>query len=264
MLPLSGESFPSTSQELAAAIKRGLGEQGLDARSVEAEGGKYPSIESLALDLTDARATRDLRLPSFDAADGGGSVQARKFELRAEPFYLEGAPFELHVLASNAVFAFAGKPKEGALVLNDAKEGSISISTAIEDLEALLHGLVVEAAEQHGVDVRETHLELTSQGPRTLSFRGEVTAKMFIMTATLTVSGQLDVDAGLNARFSRLTLSGDGMITKIASGFIRPKLDLLEKRTIPLLAFSLGELRLRDVEVSTGERLLVRAVFGSR
>ena len=264
MLPLSGESFPSTSQELVTAIKRGLGEQGVEAKSVEAKGGRFPKIESLALDLTDAKAARDVRMPSLKPASGAGSVQAETFELRAEPFYFEEAPFELHVQASRAAFSFAGTPGEGTLILNEAEEGSLSLSTAITDLEALLHGILVELAEKQGVEVRETNLELTSQGPRTLSFRGEVTAKMFIMTAALTLSGQIDVDAGLNARFSRLTLSGDGMITKIANGFIRPKLDLLQNRVIPLLAFSLGDLRLRDIEVSTDERLLIRAAFGSR
>jgi len=197
------------------------------------------------------------------ASDGGG-VQAEEFELRAEPLYFEDAPFELHVQARRAAFSFAGTPREGTLILKDAEEGGISLATAIEDLEALVHEILVELAGKQGVEVKETRLELKSQGPRTLSFRGEVTAKMFIMTATLTLSGQIDVDAGLNARFSRLTVSGDGMITKIANGFIRPKLDLLESRVIPLLAFSLGDLRLRDIEVSTGKRLLIRAAFGSR
>jgi hypothetical protein len=264
MLPLSGDSFPSTSEELVVAIKRGFEEQGLEAQSVEAKGGRFPNIESLTLDLSEARGTRELRIPALEPASGGGGAQTEKFEFRAEPFYFEGAPFELHVQASHAAFVFAGTPSQGALVLNDAEEGGLSIATAIEDLEALLHGIAVELAEKQGVQVRETHLELTSQGPRTLSFRGEVTAKMFIMTAALTLSGQIDVDAGLNARFSRLTLSGDGMITKIANGFIRPKLDLLEKRVIPLLAFSLGDLQLRDIEVSAGKTLLIRAVFGSR
>jgi hypothetical protein len=264
MLPLSGESFPSTSQELVAAIQRGFEEQGIETRSVEAKGGGFPAIESLTLDLTGAKAARNVRMPSLDLASEGGGLRAEKFEMRAEPFYFEEAPFELHVDASRAAFSFAGTPGEGTLVLNDADDGSLSISAAIEDLEALLHGILGELAEKQGVEVRETHLELKNQGPRTLTFRGEVTAKMFIMTAALTLSGQIDVDAGLNARFSGLTLSGDGMITKIANGFIRPKLDLLENRVIPLLAFSLGDLRLRDINVSTGERLLVRAVFGSR
>jgi hypothetical protein len=263
MLPLSGESFPTTSQELVAAIKRGFGEQGIKAQSVEARGGRFPKIESLTLDLTGARGARDLRIPSLDLASGVERLETEKFELRAEPLYFEDAPFELHVQASRAAFSFGGTPGEGMLVLNDAEEGSLSLSSAIKDLEGLIHEILVELAGKQGVEVRETRLELKSQGPRTLSFRGEVTAKMFIMTAALTLSGQIDVDAGLNARFSGLTLSGDGMITKIANGFIRPKLDALEGRVIPLLAFSLGDLRLRDVEVSAGKNLLIRAAFGS-
>jgi hypothetical protein len=264
MLPLSGETFPTTSEDLAEAIKRGFSEEGIEAQSVEAKGGNFPKIESLTLDLSDARAARDLRIPSMKPARGGGGVQVEKFVVQAEPFYFEEAPFELHMQASNAAFTFAGTPKNGAMILNDAEDGSLSISTGFEDLDALLHGIAVELGEKQGVEVRETRLELKNQGPRTLSFRGDVTAKMFIMTAALTLSGQIEVDAGLNARFSRLILSGDGMITKIANGFIRPKLDLLESRPIPLLAFSLGDLRLRDIEVSAGKTLQIRAVFGSR
>ena len=264
MLPLSGKSFPSTSKRLVSAIKRGFAEQGVTARSVEAEGGCFPKIDSLSVDLSDASVTRDVDIPSMDPASGGGGIEAEKFELRAEPLYMEKAPFEIRVQASHAVFEYTGKPKSGALVLKDAKEGSISIAAAMPDLEALMHRLAVEAAEKHGVEVRKTSVELESRGQRALTFRATATAKMFIMTATLTLSGQVDVDADLNARFSQLTLSGDGMITKMASGFLRPKLDKLQQRAIPLLAFSLGDIRLRDIQVSTGKRFLIHAVFGSQ
>jgi hypothetical protein len=263
MLPLSGKTFPCTSRRLVSALKRGLGAEGLDARSVEANGGEFPIIDSLLLDLSDASVTRDVRIPPTNPADGVGGIEAGKFELRAEPLYMEKAPFEVRIQASHAVFAFAGKPNHGALVLKDAREGSVSIAAAMKDLEALFHRLAVEAAEKQGAEVLATSVHLENQGPRSLTFRAEATAKMFFMTATLTLSGQLDVDAGLNARFSNLSLTGDGMIIKMASGFVRPKLDRLESRVIPLFAFSLGDLRLRHVEVSATKTLLIRAAFGS-
>ena len=263
MLPLSGESLPSTSAELVAAIERGLAELKLTARSVRADGGAFPAIGSLTLDLTDARATRELRAPALKLVEGHGGVTVGAFQLRANPLHFEGTPFEILLNATDAAFVFAGAPEAGALMLKNAKDGDISLAAATKDLEALLHELVVQGAGKQGVNVKKTTLELTAQGPRRLLFRVEVTAKMFLMTAAMAVSGQLDVDDELNARFSNLTLGGDGMITKMAGGFIRPKLEQLEKRTIPLLAFSLGDLRLRDVEVATGDKLTIRGSFGS-
>jgi hypothetical protein len=96
-----------------------------------------------------------------------------------------------------------------------------------------------------------------------VSFRAEVTAKVFVMTAALALTGRIAIDDALNAKISDLKLDGDGMILKLAGSFAKPHLDRLEGRVFPLLAFAPGGLNLRNVEITAGERLRVHAVFGA-
>jgi hypothetical protein len=156
MLPLSSESFPSTSAELIAAIERGLAGQNLTPKSVRAEGGAFPAIGSLALDLTGVRATRELRAPSLKEAEVNGGLTAGALEIRANPLYFEGTPFEILLTANQAEFAFSGSPKAGALMLKNASDGDISLAAATKDLEALLHELVVQGAGKQGVNIKKT------------------------------------------------------------------------------------------------------------
>ena len=81
--------------------------------------------------------------------------------------------------------------------------------------------------------------------------------------ATVTLSGDVDLDEQLTARLSNLRFSGDGMVANLAGGFIRPKLATLEGRTFPLMSFALGEITLRDVQLQAGETLRLSAQFGS-
>jgi hypothetical protein len=132
-----------------------------------------------------------------------------------------------------------------------------------EALEALIHALAVEAAAKQGLEVKKTNLTWTQEGPRTVAFRAEVTAKVFVMSATLALTGRLTIDEDFNARLSGLSLDGDGMILKLAGSYARPHLDRLEGRVFPLLAFTAGGLRLRNVELTAGATLHVRTEFGA-
>jgi len=86
---------------------------------------------------------------------------------------------------------------------------------------------------------------------------------MFIMRAKVTVTGDLEVDDQLGARLAHLTCTGDGMVGSAATAVVRPHLEKLEGRVFPLLAFSLGKVRLKDIELEAGEGLRVRAAFSS-
>jgi hypothetical protein len=119
------------------------------------------------------------------------------------------------------------------------------------------------AAAKQGADVKKTKLMLKQDGPRTVSFRAEVTAKVFIMSATLALTGKLEIDDDFYARVSGLALDGDAMVTNLAGSFLRPRLEKLEGSVFPLLAFLPAGLMLRDIEVSVAPALHVQARFGS-
>ena len=186
------------------------------------------------------------------------------FALTAAPLEFEKTPIELSLRATQAAFGFAQSAAgEPIFALMDAAHGDLSLEIRREALETLLHGLAAEAAGAHGVEVKKTRVELTTRSPRELEFRAEVTAKMFIVTAAVTLSGDVTVNDQLEARVSNLRFSGEGMIANAAGGFIRPQLEKLEGRTFPLMAFSLGSLQLRDLQVRGGDSLRLTAQFGA-
>ena len=261
MLPLAAEKFPSTPDELAAALTGGFAARGVAVQGLCADGSALGALTTLRVGLTGARFARGFRVSGTPVADSA-AVVAERLEIIGAPLDFEGTPLEVRVEAERAEMRFAGEPADGALVLADAAGGFVSVAVAHADLESLLHRLATQAAEKQGVEIKKTKLELTAHGPRALSFRCEVTAKIFVMSADLSLSGSLDVDDQLNARVSGLTLGGDAMITKLAAGFVRPQLDKLEGRVIPLLALAPGGLKLRDVEIEVRDGLEIRAKFG--
>lgn len=261
MLPVSAAEIPASPDELAAALAAGFAARGVVAKSVCAEGDGLAALAALRIDVSGARCGREFRV---EAAPGEETVvvRAERFELVGEPLEFEGTPLRLRVEARGAELRGAGPAGEGVLRVVGAESGEVVLAVSLADLEALLHRLARGVAEKQGVEVRATKLTLTARGPRALSFRCEVTAKVFVMTAELSLCGELTVDGELNARLSGLTLGGDAMITKMASGFARPYLEKLEGRSFSLLALGLGGLRVRDVELAAADGLEVRAKFG--
>ena len=260
MLPIAAETFPATPDELATALTKGFAVRDV-AAEVEVNGPALDALGALRVGLTGARFTRGFRVATTPTEDAA-TVRAERVEISGAPMDFEGTPLAVRVEADGAELRFAGTPADGALILAKAASGSISLAVAHGALEARLHQLAKGAAEKQGLEVKKTTLELTARGPRALAFRCAVTAKMFVLSADLSLSGSLDVDEQLNARLSGLTLGGDAIITKLAAGFVRPHLDKLEGRVFPLLAFAPGGLPLRDVEIATQDGLELRAKFG--
>jgi hypothetical protein len=260
MLPLAAETLPSTTTDLTAALQRGFEGHGLSPRKIVAQGGDFPHIAELRIDLTGSKIGKE-NLPGAVAGDGLG-LTIDQFALFGEPVYFLNTPLNVRIDAEKAKMVIAGTPQAGSLKLETAEAGTVAVSTTVEALEELLLSVVSEAAEKQGVAVKGTKLTLHQEGPRAITFRAEVTAKVFIMSATLAVTGRLDVDAAFNARLSSLALDGDPMVTGLAGSFLRPRLQQLEGRTFPLLAFSPGGMKLRDIEMSVKPDLRLQARFG--
>lgn len=261
MLPLTAENFPATPDALAAALTGGFAARGVAGAEARAEGASLAALSALRIGLTGARFSRGFRVPGTPAA-GSAAVMAERLEIVGAPLDFEGTPLTVQVEADGAELSFAGLPADGALMLDAAASGRVSLAIGHAALETLLHGLAKAAAEKQGVEIKKTKLELTARSPRALAFRAVVAAKLFVMSAELSLSGSLDVDDELDARVSGLTLGGDAMITKLAAGFVRPQLDKLEGRVFSLRALAPGGMPLRDVEIATRDGLEIRARFG--
>jgi len=262
MLPLVADSLPASTDELIAALRRGFEAHGLTPREITSQGAEFPQLTSLSIDLTGSEVTKE-NLPS--AVEGGGGTQSvgvADFQLFGEPIYFMKTPLQVRIAAEKVQMVIAGTPQEGSLKLESAAAGKVSVATTKAALETLLLSVVSEAASKQGVTVKETKLTLKQEGPRAVTFRAEVTAKVFIMNATLALTGRLDVDDAFNARLSSLGLDGDPMVTGLAGSFLRPRFQQLEGRDFPLLAFSPGGLKLRNIEVSVTPELELHAQFG--
>jgi hypothetical protein len=262
MFPLAGPQIPDSPEALAEALQRGLAARNLPAREVTAQGA-WPTLDLLRLDLTGVQISRS-QLPGPAGERRGDGFTTARFELVAAPGELESTPVHVSLQADDAAFDFAsGGEGESMLLIKRAVKGEVKVEVARADVERLIHSLASAAASQHGVDIKSVKVSFTSRGPRAVSVNADVTAKMFIATATVTLSGDVDLDEQLNARLSNLRFSGDGMVANLAGGFIRPQLAKLEGRTFPLMSFALGEITLRDVHLQAGETLRLTAQFGS-
>ena len=225
--------------------------------------GAWPALDLLRIDLSGAKISQ----PTLPGKVGDGvqpCVTTKRFELEAAPAEVNGMPIHISLHAEDAAFEFVSlEGGQAMLAINQASHGELSAHAAHSDLDRLIHSLVSAAAREHGAEIKSVALRFTSRGPRAVSINAEVTAKMFIATTKLGLSGDADLDDKLNARLSNLRFQGDGMMANLAGGFIRPKLASFEGRTFPLMNFALGEITLRDVQLEAGETLRLSAQFGS-
>ncbi len=263
MIPLAGKDFPASAHELADAVRQGLADRGIAPARVQAQGAAWPALEALQLDMTGARLPRELRRPAAVAESSTG-IEVAVLDIIGAPLLIEGVPVMIRLHGEKVSAAFS-RGNAGELLLTFTRADAVTAEMEIArlELEDFLHRLAAGAAAQHGAEVRKVELALTSRGPRTLDFRADVTAKMFLMTAGATLAGELSVDDELNARVSNLRLDGAGMIGSMANNFLRPVLQKWEGRSFPLTAMSLGAMKVRDVELRGGESLRVRAKLGN-
>ena len=262
MLPLTGSQFPDSLEALLTALRSGFGGRGISARDVRAN-GEWPRLAELSIDLTDAQFSRATDLPK-PATESSPGVSIENLTIFAAPFFFEKIPARLDLRANKAECGFARDATGAPLIkLLRTESGSISLEAQRADLESTLKNFAGGFLAKQGVQVKSAQLELIDRGPRSLAFRAEITAKAFVMNARVAVTGQLELDEQLNFRVRDLATSGDGMIANLASGFLRPRFAEIEKRTIPLAAWSFAGVTLHSARLSGGNSLRIDAQFGA-
>jgi hypothetical protein len=192
-------------------------------------------------------------------------ITVDNLEISGHPIRYQKAKLDLDVSAKGLIFDFdCDKKGHPLLVLTDAKDGKVQAKITKSDLQALLLEAATLAAKQQGVAVQDLQLELTTQGPRSVAADIRVKARKMMMSGVVLIHGQLDIDDALNATLSDLSCSGQGIIGSAAAGFLQKKLQSVEGTTIPLMAFSLGDVALRDLKIKLNGSLEVTAAFGSK
>jgi hypothetical protein len=271
MFYLGSQEFPTTADELATGLTAAFDELFSlppNARVVTIVDGDYPALQEVRIELTGAM----LNVHSAPPKPVGVGPRARgvtvgRLEMVGRPVRVEQAALHLELTARDARFDFDRTAQGRAmLTLASAAEGRVEASIRRGDLETLLLAGAQEPARAQGVVIDRTALTLASTGPRSIMVDLGVTARKRVLiadvTAVVRINGRLDVSDELVARLSGLTCHGDGVVGSIVCSFLAPHLQKFEGHELPLMAFSLGDVRLRDLQIGVVDGLQVTAAFG--
>jgi hypothetical protein len=267
MFPLAGTSFPKTAAELADAIRGALSDVfDVADDAVTAAGTELARLKKLSIDLDGAEVVTDdpPPPPGKPAGKRHGRVRVERLEFSGKRLSYQDAKLDVAVDADDVALDFA-KDKSGRpmLVLADAADGRADLRIAGKDLRALVFAVASAGAERQGVTIKDIDLRLTSRGKRSIELDARVEAKKSFVSGVVHVAGRADVDDELNATLSDLTCEGEGMIGKMAAAVLQSRLRELDGRRFPLMSFSLGDVKLRDLKVDAKHGLHVTAEFGS-
>ena len=265
MFPLKTKTFPATAADLSRHLNDSVRELFLLSRDpVEVREKSYPHLDSLTVSLDGARLPE--RPPPMPTVSGERrpALTIDSLALNASPLFVGPAPVDFKLSAKD-VELHQANDRDGSILLlvHQASAGHVEISLAISDLEGLIAEVAKAEADKHGVNIGSVELSLRSRSPRSLAAEVRLSAKKMFFSATVNVTGQLDLDEQLNARISGLDCTGEGAIASVACGVLKPHLQKLEGREFSLMSLPLGEVRLRDVQIAVNEKLSVTADFGS-
>ena len=265
MLTLKTTTFPSSAAELTRLLNESLRQLfEVDAAPVSIRDESYPHLEELNISLDGARLRDNPPRPSSASQPATPALQVDRLILNAAALSLGPATVDVTLSARDVQFAQApNEDDEIVLFIESAADGRIEISASPSDLEALITKVAKTEAGKHRVTIDSVQLKLRSKTPRSLAAEVRLSARKLFLAASIRITGQLDLDDELNARISGLDCTGDGAIAALACGVLKPHLQKLDGREVPLMSLPLGEIRLRDVQVTVGEKLSVTAEFGA-
>lgn len=267
ILPLEKHQLPATGGQLNASLMAGW--DGVftfpdPAAVVDIAGGRYPAIDELSINLTNAVVnTKHKRGKIGDPVPSEQSLAVGRFTMLAEPMLQGKARSNFRITGTGVRFDLQRNKSGGPiLMLAIAVDGSLHFDASPRDLERLLLQGAKEAAGKRAILVRSIDLDLRSVGPRTIMADLHVSTLVGLLPAGLRFTARVDVDAAMNATISNLACEGDEVLGPLIVKFIRPGLAKYNNQTKPLLAFPSGDLKLRDVQIWAGERIELDARFG--
>ena len=264
MFPLHTAAFPSSASDLERLLNESLERSFVTASPpVTVLGQEYPHLEAITVSLDGAQLRPDAPRPSSLSGETSPALEIDQFNLSARSLSLGPVALDLALAARNVHLRQGkGSNNQITLSLDRAADGTIEISLAQADLEALVSKLAQDQAGKHGITIESVKLTMQQENPHSLAVQIQLGARKLFLAASLRVTGQLDLDDQLNLKVSGLNCTGDGGVSTLACGIIKPYLEKIDGRVFPLISFlPLGEIRLRDVRLTVGEKLSITAEF---
>lgn len=265
MFPLFTATLPSSAEALERLLNESLrGLFAVKADPVRILDASYPTLAEINVSLDGARLQPDPPRPELISGATSPALQVERFSVHAFGLSIGPITADLSISASEVHLGQSrDSDDEIVLSLRDASDGKIEISAPLANLEEGIARIAKGEAGKHGVTIENVQLTARATSPRSLEVEVRLRARKLFLSASIQVTGQLDLDSELNAKISGLKCKGDGAIAAIACGVLDPHLQKLEGREFPLMSLPLGEVRLRDVRLAVSDRLSVTAEFGS-
>lgn len=266
MFPLYQKVLPANPTELADAIESSARRfLTLAARPiVSIRDQAYPALDKIVIDLSGARLANPFPRPSIGSSESTPALTANHVVVNASGILFERASLDLDIEAHNVALN-QGRGHDGdiVLLLQHAEAGRIAMSLPQNDLEAMAGQIAKIEAAKHGVTIEEVRVQLRPLGPRSLQGKVELRVRKLFVRALIRIAGKLTIDEQLGVRISELDCAGEGAIAGLACNVLNPHLRKLEGREFPLMARSLGEIRIRDVRLAVDDSIKVTAEFGA-
>jgi hypothetical protein len=267
MFPLAGSEFPTSTEQLKRAVTGVLAaslSSGNKNELVSAAGGTYPNIDKVRIELSGATVNL-AKLPPRPkpAGERKPGVKVGELEVVGQPIRIENSAMYFRLFGRGLIFDYARDAQSRPLlVLANAQDGQIDLKIDKRDLQALLLSAATQAAKEQGVTIQDLKLELTSKGPRAVAVRADVKAKKMMMSGQITIRGRADLNDQLVATLSDLSCDGQGVVGIMAAAFLRERLKKLEGQAFSLMALSMGDVSLRDLQLKINGAVEVTARFG--
>jgi hypothetical protein len=263
MIPLSIQTAPRSTEQLAAALNASLAQVFNLAAAPASITGAYPSLTAVRIDLNGAAVRHTPPKPDpIGPREPGPTVQS--LELSASPLRFERAQLNLMLRGNGLSFDYdRDRAGNTLLVLTNADDGTIEAHIGRSDIELLLRDVAATTlTKEHGVAIQSLEIQLTSAGPRSIAADVRVKAKKLVMSGIVRLAARLDIDDALNATITGLHCAGEGVIGSAVAVPLNKKIQLYNGTRIPLMAFNLGDVKLRDVRIEVTDGLRVQAAFG--
>jgi hypothetical protein len=265
MFPLRTKTLPTTAPALAAALDEGV-------RTILVASGDlvrvrdkaYPELEEIAISLDGATLRTDAPRPHQGGSESKPALQVDRLTISGERVSAGPATVDLSLKAERVrLNQRTDRAGDITLELQRAESGSVQVAIARDNLEAAIREVATAEAAKHGVNVDSVRLNLTAQSSRSIRAQVQFRARKLFLSASITITGQLDVDDQMQAKISGLSCNGDGAIASLACGVLSPQLAKFDGRSFSLLALPLGEIRLHNIAITVDDSLTVTAKFGA-
>ena len=234
---------------------------------VHIEGAEhYPAFEAMHIDLSDVvvRYENDRKQKLRPYGQPHGSLRVENFEFVAAPLLLGEAKLLLDMSVTDARLDVRrdrrGRPM---LTLVDARDGTLRLEVAKEDIDTLLLFAARKMAGNLGVSIDRTDLKLQVVESRVIKMDLKLNTRLGFLPAGLRFKARIDIDDRLDGTITRLNCEGDQLLGPLISAVVNPVLAKYEGQKKPLVGFEWGDMKLRDVTMASDESFRLEAKFGS-